>query len=69
MEPNISESSLIRFLEQDCEKYAKASFQIQIRDDGSVDGTQDILEEYAGKISREAPLVSGRERRRDPKLF
>ena len=31
-------------LEQDCEKYAKASFQIQIRDDGSVDGTQDILE-------------------------
>ena len=34
-------------LEQDCEKYAKASFQIQIRDDGSVDGTQDILEEYA----------------------
>lgn len=36
-------------LDQDCEKFGKASFRILIRDDGSGDGTQDILEEYAVK--------------------
>ena len=31
-------------LDQDCEKFGKASFRILIRDDGSGDGTQDILD-------------------------
>lgn len=34
-------------LEQDCEKKKKAKVQLLVRDDGSKDGTQQILEEYA----------------------
>lgn len=49
-------------LEQDCEKTGKAAFRIVIRDDGSSDGTQDILEEYAGRYPEKISWYQGENR-------
>ena len=39
-------------LAQDCEKKAGTKLKLLIRDDGSKDGTQKILGEYAKKLSK-----------------
>ena len=41
------EEQMDSILNQDCERFEKAAFRILVRDDGSSDGTQAILERYA----------------------
>ena len=36
-------------LTQDCEQFGKAALTLKVRDDGSQDGTQQILQQYAEK--------------------
>lgn len=46
-------------LEQDCEKEGLASFRLLIRDDGSADGTQEILQEYTRKYPEKIQWFQG----------
>lgn len=46
-------------LEQDCEQSGLANFQLLVRDDGSSDGTQKILEEYAKKYPEKIKWYQG----------
>ncbi len=44
---------------QDCEKKGLASINLLVRDDGSTDGTQDILKEYSDKYPGRARWYQG----------
>lgn len=46
-------------LSQDCEAVGTARLRLLIRDDGSVDGTQKILEEYAAKYPEQMRWYQG----------
>lgn len=46
-------------LEQDCERIGLAVWKLLIRDDGSEDGTQEILKEYAGKYPEKIQWIQG----------
>lgn len=46
-------------LGQDCEKKGIAEFSLLVRDDGSVDSTQKILQEYQGKYPDRLQWVQG----------
>jgi len=47
-------------LQQDCEKKGLAKWQLFIRDDGSSDGTQEILQEYALKYPEKIQWFQGK---------
>lgn len=47
-------------LEQDCERLGLANIQLFIRDDGSKDGTQEILENYARKYPEKIKWYQGK---------
>lgn len=47
-------------LQQDCEKKELAALQLLVRDDGSTDGTQDILQEYALKYPEKIQWFQGK---------
>lgn len=46
-------------LTQDCEQFGKAEFTLRIRDDGSSDGTQEILQEYTAKYPERISWYQG----------
>ena len=47
-------------LGQDCEELGMAELSVFIRDDGSSDGTQEILEEYEKKYPKQIHWVQGK---------
>jgi len=49
-------------LSQDCEREGLAGWRLVVRDDGSLDGTQKILEEYARKYPKKIRWVQGKNR-------
>ena len=51
-------------LSQDCEEKADVKLKLLIRDDGSKDGTQEILRKYAAKYPDQVP--AGRFAREEP---
>lgn len=53
------QEQLDSILEQDCEKKGLASLSVLVRDDGSADGTQKILQEYQKKFPDRLHWVQG----------
>ncbi len=46
-------------LNQDCQEFQMTDLSILVRDDGSTDGTQDILQEYASKYPQQIQWYQG----------
>ena len=51
-------------LSQDCEEKADVKLKLLIRDDGSKDGTQEILRKYAAKYPTAGGRAAGADRQR-----